>query len=740
MGRFGLGEGGAWRVSQSPDNLIIRVQLAREGAVAHDSPPTPSTQMSANYLNREASWLEFNQRVLDEGRDASNPLLERLRFLAITASNLDEFFMVRVGGLRILVDERDTRPDPAGLSPSQQLQMVDARVRRMIDEQYACFHDVDRELAEAGLRRLKPEALDERLLGQLREVMREHWTSVLSPAAIDPEQPFPLLVNQAMYVVLRLAGDAQDAPRFVLIALRGAKHRFVTLPDQSGHSIVLMEDALRSLPDLFFPPGAVLETAAFRITRNADLSLQDDLAADLVSDMKQILTARRRSDCVRLELEAGASDEVRDFLLQKLDADESVVYRAPGPLDLAAFSRVANTPGFDNLRNDPWPPQPAPEVDPTVSMFETIAQGDLLLHHPYQTFDPIVRLIEEAADDPNVLAIKQTLYRTSGSSPIVAALCRAAMNGKFVTVILELKARFDEARNIAWARNMEESSVQVVYGVKGLKTHAKACMIVRREPLGVQRYLHFGTGNYNEQTARLYGDVSLLTCDPELGADASRFFNAVTGNSLPQTFHKIAAAPIGLREQLLEMIHAERQRKQQGQRAQIVAKMNSLSDPGVIDALYSASQAGVPIKLNVRGICCLKPGVPGLSENISVISIVDRFLEHSRILYFHCGGDERVFISSADWMSRNLTRRVELLTPVEDLGCKRQLIAILDAYFRDNQKARSLQPDGSYRAVEPSPRAAAIRCQAELYRQAVERAEAAGDRRASVFQPHRPAE
>ncbi len=700
----------------------------------------PNLPMTTKFLNREASWLEFNQRVLDEARAETTPLLERLRFLAITASNLDEFFMVRVGGLRILLGEGDTRPDPAGLTPRAQLELVDGRVRTMMADQYECFRDVERELAKVGLCRMLPEQIDERRRSELREMMQDTWSSILSPAAVDLEAPFPLLVNQMLYVAIRLAAGDDGQPKFAIIPLGDSQHRFLTLRTEQGHSYLLMEDALRCLPDLFFPPDQVLEIATFRITRNADLTLRDDLAADLMSDMEQVLTARRRSECVRMELEASASDELTRFLQQGLQAGDAVVYRAEGPLDLAAFMHVANTPGFDALRHESWPAQASPSVDPSVSMFETIAAGDVLLHHPYQSFDPVIRLIEEAADDPQVLAIKQTLYRTSRSSPIVAALCRAARKGKFVTAIVELKARFDEARNIEWARNMEESAVQVIYGVKGLKTHAKICMIVRRETLGVQRYLHFGTGNYNEQTARIYSDISLLTCDPELGSDASRFFNAVTGYSLPQQFHKLEAAPIGLRERILEMIAAETQRKQQGHKAHIVAKMNSLSDPEIIEALYEASRAGVPIKLNIRGICCLRPGVPDLSENITVISIVDRFLEHSRIFYFYHGGDERVYISSADWMSRNLNRRVELLTPVEDMRCKRMLISILDLYFRDTEKAKRLRSDGGYEPVPKAGPRKGVRCQRELYRQAIEWMEDQKADRSSMFEPHRPAD
>jgi polyphosphate kinase len=395
--------------------------------------------------------------------------------------------------------------------------------------------------------------------------------------------------------------------------------------------------------------------------------------------------------------------------------------------------------GFDSLKPEPWPPQPSVDIDPTVSMFDIIAQRDVLLCHPYDSFDPVVRLIDEAADDPDVLAIKQTLYRTSRNSPIVAALARAAQRGKYVTAIVELKARFDEARNIEGARLLEQADAQVIYGVKGLKTHAKICLIVRREPHGIQRYMHFGTGNYNESTARIYSDISLMTCNEDLGADATSFFNAITGYSQPRRYRKIEAAPTGLRDKLIDMIETETKRKQQGQKAHIVIKLNSLVDPQIIDTLYAASQAGVTVKLNIRGICCLRPGVPGLSENIEAISIIDRFLEHARIFYFYHGGDERVFISSADWMPRNLDRRIELLTPVEDTAARRRLINILDIYFRDTRKARRLLPDGGYQMIV-SDTELTVSSQETLYRAARNAVRRTKQSQLTMFEPHRASE
>ncbi|MCA9055955.1 MAG: polyphosphate kinase 1, partial [Planctomycetaceae bacterium] len=428
-----------------------------------------------------------------------------------------------------------------------------------------------------------------------------------------------------------------------------------------------------------------------------------------------------------------------DFLVHVLQVPPDQIYRIPGPLDLAAFFRIAEQPGFETLKCEPWPPQPSPEFPPGERVIDVIAQRDVLLLHPYESFEPVVRLIEEAAEDPDVLAIKQTLYRTSRESPIVAALMRAAENGKHVTAIVELKARFDEARNIAWARRLEEAGAQVIYGVKGLKTHAKCCLIVRRGgDLGIQRFVHFGTGNYNESTARLYSDVSLMTADPDLGEDAVSFFNAITGYSQPQRYRKLEAAPLTLRDTLLDLIQVEIEQARDGLPAKIYAKINALVDPVLIDALYQASQSGVQIRLNVRGICCLRPGVKKLSENIEVTSIVDRFLEHARVIYFHHGGDSRVFIASADWMPRNLDRRIELLVPVEDPYCVERLTDSLEVYFRDNAKSRRLLSDGSHARVEPDKGEPTVRAQQELYEQIRAAAAEPRTRQRTMFEPHLP--
>ncbi|HET6423941.1 MAG TPA: polyphosphate kinase 1, partial [Planctomycetaceae bacterium] len=500
---------------------------------------------------------------------------------------------------------------------------------------------------------------------------------------------------------------------------------------------ILLEDLVMLHVGQFFPGETVVEAVPFRITRNADVELREDSAVDLLAGMQEILDARKVSACVRLEMAQQVSAETRAFLEELLVVDADDVFLIPGPLELSAFMRLTSMQGFEQLKDEPWPPVASPQIDPAKSLFETIAERDVLLYHPYESFEPVVRLIEEAAVDPDVLAIKQTLYRTSSRSPIVAALKRAAMNGKYVTALVELKARFDEARNIEWAKDLERNGVQVIYGVKGLKTHAKICLIARREPQGIVRYMHFGTGNYNEQTSLIYSDASLMTCDEELGADATSFFHAITGYSQPQRFRKLEAAPISLRDHLLEMIDVETRHKKQGRKALILIKLNALVDERMIEALYQASQAGVKVRLSIRGVCCLRPGVPGLSENITVSSVIDRFLEHSRILYFHHGGDDRLFISSADWMPRNLDRRVELLVPVEEPAAKNRLMSILKLHLQDTAKGRRLLPDGRYERMSGDNGHEGVRSQAELYRLAQAALQAAEQQPVSMFEPHR---
>ncbi len=656
------------------------------------------------YINRELSWLEFNQRVLDEALDQTIPPLERLKFLAITASNMDEFFMVRVGGLQMLLEQDPGKRDPASMTPREQLRAISQRAHQMAAEQYHCFlEDIEPTLAENGICRLGGDQLTPRQAAVVLELFQRQVTAIMTPMIVTPGEHFPLLVKQNITACVQLArSETVAGPRFAVIPLGQSIDRVFPLPAREQYQYILLEDVVRLHVQQFFPGIEIVDCTFFRVTRNADMRVQEDSASDLLSGMQQVLTARKQSQCVRLELAAGAGPTLRSFLQTALEVDDDDIYVARGPLDLAAFMQLSGIARYDHLRYEPWTPQPSPLVDPEASIFDTIADHDVLLLQPYESYDPVVRLVQEAADDPDVLAIKQILYRTSRNSPIVAALRRAAENGKHVTAIIELKARFDEARNIVWAKALEKASVQVIYGVKGLKTHAKICVVLRREPGGMRRYAHYGTGNYNEITSRLYSDVSLMTCDETLTRDGTSFFNAITGYSQPQPFHKIESAPIGLRQRILDLCEVETRYARRGQRAHIMAQLNSLVDAKVINALYRASRAGVRVDLNIRGVCCLRPGVPGISENIRVVSILDRYLEHSRILYFHAGGKESVFISSADWMPRNLMRRVELFVPIEDESAKRRLKEVLLSYARDNVKGRSLQPDGHYVRVQPN--------------------------------------
>jgi len=695
------------------------------------------------FINRELSWLEFNQRVLDEARDPSVPLLERLKFLAITSANLDEFFMVRVGGLHLLNKQNSSRRDASGMTPAEQLAAIAERTHDMTAEQYVCYYEeLEPALSQAGIRRVQPDELSERQAAAAQGVFDEELFAMLTPMAVTGPQDFPLLVHETLNLLVQVAPSTDDStePRFAVIPLGPAAPRFITLPSDGRYSYILLEDVVAMSVERFFPGEHIIECIPFRINRNADLSARDDRAADLLSEMEEVLRARKESDCVRLEIVESVTKESLSFLQEALQLSEHSIYRLPGPLDFSAFMRLTNLPGFDELKYPDWPPQPSAMIEPGSDLFETVRDHDVLLHHPYESFDPVQHLIEAAADDPDVIAIKQTLYRTSRNSPIVAALTRAAEAKKSVTAIVELKARFDEARNMEWARHLERAGGQVIYGVMGFKTHAKVCIIVRREPQGIQRYVHFGTGNYNEITAKLYTDVSLLTCDDDLTADAVTFFNAVTGYSQPQPFQKLEAAPLGLRERIVELIRNETERKRHGQHAAITAKMNSLVDADVINALYDASAAGVPIRLNVRGICCLRPGVKGLSENITVKSVIDRFLEHSRIFRFHHGGDDLLYISSADWMPRNLKRRIELMVPVDDPTCRKRLIDILEAPFQDNVKARRLRGDGGYDPPSPPKSKSGFRSQETLYQWVCTEVKQAEQTRTTVFVPHRAPE
>ncbi len=690
------------------------------------------------FLNRELSWLEFNQRVLDEAADPFVPLLERLRFLAITASNLDEFFMVRIGSLRTAIRRNDHGVDPSGMTASEQLDAASLRIQQMVVEQYRIFlEQIDPALADLGIRRRHITELTEQQSEFVEQVFEEQISAVLTPIAIHDPDRFPLLMGRTINVAVQLVPDQPDGDyRYAVIPFGRSDLRYIRLPSENGHEFVLGEEVISLLIQRFFPGEEIVSTVPFRITRNADLSVREEDGTDLLEEMEDVLEQRKDSFCVRLEISDHATKPMLFFLKKLLKLRNRDVYVIPGPVGFGDLARLADLPEYSGHVYPRWKPCASPGFDPGQSIFETIRSGDRLLFHPYESFNPVIALVSEAAVDPDVVAIKQTLYRTSRNSPVVDALTTAAENGKNVTVIVELKARFDEARNIAWAKQLELAGVQVIYGVRGLKTHAKACVVVRREPEGFRRYIHFGTGNYNEVTAGLYTDVSYMTCSKDLGDDSIAWFNATTGYSQLQQFRQLESAPMGLRDRLLELIEFETRQCRNNSQGAINAKFNSLVDPKLIRALYKASQAGVRIRLNIRGICCLKPRVPGLSENIEVISIIDRFLEHARIFHFMHGGDDQVLISSADLMPRNLDGRVELLVPILDDECKRKAMDILTLCLSDKVRARRITSDGKY--IHPSTHDSGIRSQHQFQQQAREAEEHAFEENRRMFVPQQP--
>ena len=678
------------------------------------------------FLNRELSWLEFNRRVLEEAEDAGTPLLERLRFYCIFHSNLDEFFMVRVASLKHKIEEGDNKPDPAGFKPARQVSEILSRVRELrarCERLYA--QELAPNLAREGIRILTSSGLSVSQVSYLDAYFDREVFPVLTPIGIDEGGVFPrlagLAVNLAVLLVQDKAGEA--SPKLAIVQVPSTLPGLVRLPGSDGLDCCWLSEVIRGRLASLFRGYRIVEIAAFRITRDSELELDDEGYEDYVHMLETELRRRQKALPVRLEYEPDMSPDLLERLRQGLSADPATTLAVGGPLDPRALLTLVDIAGFGHLRFRPQTPLLPPVFEQARSMFEVIREADVLLHHPYDSFEPVLELVQQAAVDPDVLAIKQTLYRTSGlGSPVVRALVRAAESGKQVTVLVELTARFDEERNISWARHLEEAGAHVLYGMTGLKVHAKITLVVRREPEGIRRYVHLGTGNYNERTARLYTDACLLTAADDFGADASGFFNTITGYSEPPVFNRLAMAPNGIRQAILTLIRREIDRAQSGQRTGITAKLNSLVDPGIIEELYRASSAGIPVRLNVRGICCLRPGVPGLSENIDVISIVDRYLEHSRVFVFQNGGTPEVYLSSADWMPRNLDRRIELMFPVIQDHCKGRLVADLEAQFADNQKARRLTSEGSYVRVEAG-RADPFRVQEGLYRRISEQYE-----------------
>jgi polyphosphate kinase len=660
------------------------------------SEPSDSTQ----YFNRELSWLAFNERVLDEARDASVPLLERLKFLAIFGSNLDEFMMIRYAGLKEQQAAGVTRPSFDGLTAVEQLAAVAAVVHPLVAEHRRVLRDeVLPALAERGVVIRGVSSLDVTERAAVDRFWDGELFPVLTPLAVDARHPFPRLPNLSFSLLLEVVDEDEGTTMTAIVQVPSVLPRFLRLPG-TGYAFVMLEDVIRQRVADLFPGHAVRRAHAFRITRDADIEIAEDEAADLLQLVEDEVRRRRWGDAVRLEVVRGMPSTWVEMLRRNLQLMPEDVYEVPHHLNVADFMELAQLP-IPELREAPHVPRLPRELRRHASVFDAVRERDVLLHHPFHAFEAVLMLLEEAADDPGVLAIKQTLYRVGRRSPVVAALARAAGNGKLVTALVELKARFDEENNITWARELERAGVHVVYGFAGLKTHAKALLVVRREareagPDVIRRYVHLGTGNYNPVTAELYTDMGLLTCDPDLGADVSELFNSLTGFSKQRHWRKLWIAPETLRGELLAAIEREADHARGGRVARIIAKMNALVDPEIIQALYRASQAGVTVDLLVRGVCCLRPGVPGLSERIQVRSIVGRFLEHPRCVYFEDGGAGRLYLGSADWMQRNLNARVEAVFPVDDPHLQREVLTVLDLGLRDNVKARELLPNGVY--------------------------------------------
>lgn len=695
--------------------------------------------MAIPILNRELSWLEFNQRVLHQAQRADLPLLERVKFLAITASNLDEFFQVRIGGLALLQRAGRKTPDASGLTPAKQLENLRKRILTFVEDQYHLLHGTLMPLlAKQDILFLEPGHLTEAQKTTLHSIFEHSIMPVLTPLSYQTDQAPPILPALTPILACRVQDPETSEKRYAFIPLPESLGRRIPLT-HSPNTFILLEDLVALHASSLFPGENVTATGVFRLTRNGDITVEENNTNDLADEMEDMLSARRFADTVRIEIPISCPRELVAIIRSATGATRQELYTIPrGPVGLASLMDLAFLPGFDQLRDEEWAPQNSPDIAPGASLFESIAQKDLLLFHPYQSFDPVLRLLEEAAVDPQVLAIKQILYRTAKKSRIIDALILAAQNGKQVTVLVELKARFDEARNLLRADELLNAGVNIVYGVKGLKTHAKICLVVRREEGVLRRYVHLGTGNYNETTARLYTDVSYLTCRPDYGHDASLFFNALTGRSKLLRFRRLVPAPTQMKPRLLELIASEADRAKLGEPALIMAKVNSLQDPEIIQALYKASQAGVDIQLNIRGVCCLKPGDKKYSKNIRVVSIIDRYLEHARIFSFHQGGETAVYIASADWMSRNLDRRIELMIPIEDPALKRRLTGILKNCLADNSNAHLILPSGGSTPVTVPKGQKPFRAQLHFFREAKRMAKAREHERSLTFEPHTP--
>lgn len=694
------------------------------------------------YRNRELSWLSFDERVLSEARDKSIPLFERLKFLSITASNLDEFYMIRVASLKDMVHTQYNKPDIAGMTPKEQLKAISERTHELVQSQYNTYNrSLLPALQKINFRIISShEELTKEQAEYVDEYFEENVYPVLTPMAMDSSRPFPLIRNKTLNIGALICkkdrtekelaadrekesaekkdagekktkekgGDRKEKNKdrqkldFATVQVPSVLPRFVQLPvgEDGSHAIILLEEVIERNIGKLFLSYDVICAHPYRIMRNADLTIDEDEAADLLVEIQKQLKKRQWGEVIRLEVEEKIDRRLLKILKSEFNIRDEDLFFIPGPLDLTFLMKVYGLEGYEDYKVPRYTPAPVPALQNDDDIFTNIRKGDILLHHPYMSFEPVVDFVRQAAKDPQVLAIKQTLYRVSGNSPIIAALAQAAENGKQVSVLVELKARFDEENNIVWAKMLEKAGCHVIYGLLGLKTHSKITLVVRREETGIRRYVHLGTGNYNDSTAKQYTDCGLLTCDAKIGEDATAVFNMLSGYSEPNSWNKLVVAPIWMRDRFLHMIRMEEENARKGQEARIVAKMNSLCDREIIAALYSASAAGVKIDLIIRGICCLITGIPGVSENITVRSIVGNFLEHARIFYFYSNGTEEVYMGSADWMPRNLDKRVEIVFPLEKEEIKKQAMHILEIQMADNVKAHVLQPDGTYEKID----------------------------------------
>lgn len=667
------------------------------------------------FYNRELSWLKFNLRVLKEASVKDTPLLERLKFIAITASNLDEFFMVRVAGLWDKLDNGVNTRDASGMTTKEQLEAISEAAHEQVKTQSKYLLALIKEMSGVGLHFKRVVNLSDLGKNWLEEYYRELVYPVLTPMAVDASRPFPFLANKTLNLAVELINN-EGEHSMGLVQVPSVLDRITEVPGETKRTFVFLEDIIASHCSDLFNGCQILDMVPFRVTRDSDLDVDEDDIDDLLKEVEKSLRKRKRGAPVRLEIYKTNNNRIKKFLEENLDVSSMEVYESNAPLDATCFFKFTGLPGMWPWLYEPFKPQQPAELSKDENLFEAISKRDILLHHPYESFDPVVKLVNDAANDPKVLAIKQTLYRVSGNSPIVAALAKAAENGKQVTVLVELKARFDEENNIIWARRLEQAGCHVIYGLVGLKTHAKIVLVVRKEANGIKRYLHLGTGNYNDNTAKLYTDLGLFTANDQFGSDASAFFNLLSGYSEPPLWNKLVMAPLGLREKIYALIDNEIALAEAGKGGHIIAKMNSLIDYPVIQKLYEASAKGVQIELIVRGICGLRTGIEGVSENITVRSIVGRQLEHSRIFWFANGGDEQLYLSSADWMPRNLNDRVELFFPVESEEHIARVKGLLDLYLRDNVGAHMMQSNGAYRRVRN--KAEVVSAQSTLYEMA----------------------